>query len=544
MGSKSIIFHDEARAKMQHGIHVLAQAVIVTLGPRGRTVVLQNDVGPPRIVNSGVIVARTVSLENRFENMGIHLMREVAVRTSELAGDGTTTATVLAYSMVQEGLRYLAAGMNPIEMKMGMEKATHTVTSSLKTLAKPCNTTQEIAHVASISANNDPSIGILLANAIDKVGREGAIFIEDGSSLISQLEVVDGMQFARGYLSPHFVNNAERQSATLDDAFILVLDEKLSNMTDLLALLEEVIKVGRPLLLITEDIDSDPLAALVINKIRGILKVCVVKAPEFGDRRKAMMKDIAILTGGVVVSDAVGLPLKKAQLTDLGRAKHIEITRENTTIVGGAGTPQTIGERVAQIKKERELSITDYERENLNARIARLSGGVAVIKVGAATDVELKERKIRLEDALHATRAAIEEGIVPGGGVALLRARDALAPMQGQSLSETAGIHLVFQAMDAPLQQIVRNAGEESSVVMHTVEASTEPAFGFNALTLSFGNLLEMGVIDPAKVTRLALQNAASIAALILTTDCMIASEPELIHKPMLMQQQHMPMDY
>ncbi|HEX5697974.1 MAG TPA: chaperonin GroEL, partial [Rhodoferax sp.] len=485
------------------------------------------DFGPPQIVNSGVLVAKSIELEDRFENMGAQLLREVAARTSEMAGDGTTTATVLAHGMIQEGLRYLAGGMNPMDLKRGIELAISTLVAELKTMSKPCATSQEIAHVAAISANNDRSIGDLLASAIDKVGREGAISIEDGSGLESVLEVVEGMQFDRGFLSPYFINNAERQSAVLEDVAILLCEGRLSSLKDLLPLLEEIVKAGRPLLVIAEDLDNDSLAALVINTIRGTLRTCAVKAPGFGDRRKAMVQDIAVLTGGTVVSDEAGMTLTKVKLSDLGRATRAEITKETTTLIGGAGNPKAIRDRIATIRKEREQASSDYDREKLDERAAKLSGGVALIKVGAATETELKERKLRVEDALHATRAAVEEGIVPGGGVALLRARRALASLNGSTLDETSGIRLVSRAVEEPLRRIVSNAGDEPSVILNRVDESPDTAFGYNAATRTYGDLLQMGVIDPAKVTRLALQNAASIASLILTTDCMIATAPK-----------------
>jgi chaperonin GroEL len=527
MPAKQLLFHDAAREKIRRGVDALAEAVKVTLGPRGRTVILEREFGPPQIVNSGVLVAKSIELEDRFENMGAQLLREVAARTSEMAGDGTTTATVLAHGMIHEGLRYLAGGMNPMDLKRGIETAIEAVVAELKRMAKPCASSQDIAHVAAISANNDRSIGELLASAIDKVGREGAISIEDGSGLMSVLEVVEGLQFDRGFLSPYFINNAERQSAVLEDVAILLCEDKLTSLNDLLPLLEEIVKAGRPLLVIAEEVDSDSLAALVINTMRGTLKTCAVKAPGFGDRRKAMVQDIAVLTGGKVVSTEVGLTLAKVKLTDLGRANRVEITQDNTTLIGGAGSAQAIQERITALRKERELASSDYDREKLDERAAKLSGGVALIKVGAATETELKERKVRVEDALHATRAAVEEGIVPGGGVALLRARRVLAHLTGNNLDETAGIQLVARALEEPLRRIVSNGGQEPSVILNRVDESTEPAFGYNAATRSYGDLLKMGVIDPAKVTRLALQNAASIASLILTTDCLIATAPK-----------------
>lgn len=527
MQAKQLIFHEAARDKIRSGVDQLAQAVRVTLGPRGRTVILEREFGAPQIVNSGVLVAKSIELEDRFENMGAQLLREVAARTSEMAGDGTTTATVLAHAMIQEGLRYLAGGMNPMDIKRGIERAIETVVGELKTMAKPCTSSQEIAHVAAISANNDRSIGDLLASAIDKVGREGAISIEDGSGLESVLEVVEGLQFDRGFLSPYFINNAERQSAVLEDVAILLCEGRLGSLKDLLPLLEEIVKEGRPLLVIAEEIDNDTLAALVINTIRGTLKTCAVKAPGFGDKRRAMVQDMAVLTGANVVSDEVGLTLSKVKMSDLGRATRVEVGKETTTLIGGAGKPSAIKERITTIRKEREASTSDYDRSQLDERAAKLSGGVALIKVGAATETELKERKVRVEDALHATRAAVEEGIVPGGGVALLRARRALRELTGSNLDETSGIQLVFRAIEEPLRRIVSNAGHEPSVVLNKIEESSDPAFGYNAASRTYGDLLQMGVIDPAKVTRLALQNAASIASLILTTDCMIAQAPK-----------------
>ena len=526
MTAKQLLFRDEARTRIRRGFDTLADAVKVTLGPRGRTVILERDFGTPQIVNSGVLVAKAVELEDRFENMGAQLLREVAARTSEQAGDGTTTATVLAHAMVNEGMRYLAGGMNPMDLKRGIEQAVEAVVAELRRIARPCETAQEITHVASISANNDLSIGELLAGAIDKVGREGAISIEDGSGLTSELEAVEGLQFDRGWLSPYFINNAERQNVVLENAAILLVDKKLSSLKELLPLLEEVVKASRPLLVIAEDIDSEALATLVINAIRGTLKVCAVKAPGFGDRRKSMLQDLAILTGGAVISDETGLTLAKATLAELGSAKRIEVDKDDTTLIGGAGSPQAIKDRIAAIRRERQEASSDYDREKLDERIAKLSGGVALIKVGAATETELKERKIRVEDALHATRAAVEEGIVPGGGVALLRARRVLTDAKGPNLDHDCGLRTVERALEEPLRRIVVNAGDEPSVVLHRVDGSDERAYGYNAATREFGDLLAMGVIDPAKVARLALQNAASIAGLILTTDCMIANAP------------------
>ena len=527
MAVKQLVFHDAARERIRRGVDALAQAVKVTLGPRGRTVILEREFGSPQIVNSGVLVAKSIELEDRFENMGAQLIREVAARTGEMAGDGTTTATVLAHSMIQEGLRYLAGGMNPVDLKRGVEQAVAAVVDELKRVAKPCDTGLEIAHVAAISANNDRSIGELLAGAIDKVGREGAISIEDGSGLASELEVVEGLQFDRGFLSPYFINNAERQAAVLEDAAILLIDKKLSSLQELLPLLEEVVKAGRPLLVIAEEVESEALATLVVNTIRGTIKSCAVKAPGFGDRRKAMLQDIGVLTGASLVSDELGLKLEKMSMTTLGRARRVEVGKETTTIIGGAGSSQAIASRIESIRGERKLATSDYDREKLDERIAKLSGGVALIKVGAATETELKERKVRVEDALHATRAAVAEGIVPGGGVTLLRARRVLKSLVCANLDQTSGVHIVARALEEPLRRIVANAGQEPSVVLNRVAASDERAFGYNAATGEYGDMLAMGVIDPVKVARLALQNAASIAALVLTIDCLIAEAPK-----------------
>jgi len=527
MAAKQLLYREAARDKIRRGIDALADAVKVTLGPRGRTVILERDYGPPQIVNSGVVVAKTIELEDRFENMGAQLLREVAARTSEMAGDGTTTATVLAHAMILEGLKYLAAGMNPMDLKRGIEQAVEAVTAELKKIAQPCASSQEIAHVAAISANNDRSIGELIARAMDKVGREGAISIEDGSGLTSELEVVEGLQFDRGWLSPYFINNPERQAAVLENAYVLLTDRKLSTVNELVPLLEAVAKAGAPLLVIADDVDADALATLVVNSLRGIVKTCAVKAPGFGDRRKAMLQDIALLTGGTLIAEELGLTLPKATITQLGRAKRIEVDKDNTTIIGGAGDAQAIRDRVAAIKKEREASTSDYDREKLDERIAKLAGGVALVKVGAATETELKERKLRVEDALHATRAAVEEGIVPGGGVALLRARRVLEGLAAPSLDQASGVRIVEHALEEPLRRIVSNAADEPSIVLHRVDKARLRSFGYNAATREYGDLLAMGVIDPAKVTRLALQNAASIAALVLTTDCMIANAPK-----------------
>lgn len=527
MTARKLLFRDEARDRIRRGVDTLADAVKVTLGPRGRTVVIDREFGAPQIVNSGVVVARSIELEDRFENMGAQLLREVASRTSEMAGDGTTTATVLAHGLVQEGLKYLAAGMNPMELKHGIEHAVELVVGELKTMAQPCANAQEIAHVAAISANNDRSIGDLVARALDKVGRDGAVSIEDGSGMASELEVVEGLQFDRGYLSSYFVNEAERQSAVLEDPVILLCDQRLSSLQDLVPLLEAVAKAGNPLLVIAEEVEADALATLVVNSIRGVIKCCAVKAPGFGDRRKAMLQDLALVTGGQVVSPELGLSLEKARLEHLGRARRAVVEKEATTIVGGAGDAVRIRDRIEALKKERKGLASDYDREQLDGRIAKLSGGVAVIKVGAATETELKERKLRVEDALHATRAAVEEGIVPGGGVALLRARKVLQGVTLATLDEDSGLKIVARALEEPLRRIVLNAAQEPATILERIDASPQHGFGYNAATREYGDLLAMGVIDPAKVTRLALQNAGSIAALILTIDCLVADAPK-----------------
>ena len=526
MTAKLLVFHDDARERLRRGVRQLAAAVGVTLGPRGRTVILERDWGGPQIVNSGVLVARAVELPDRFENLGAQLLREVAARTSEMAGDGTTTATVLVHAMIEEGQRFLAAGLNPMALKRGIERAVEAAVGELRRVARPCATSQDIAHVASISANNDRSIGALLAQAMDRVGREGAVTIEDGSGMASELSVVEGLQFDRGFLSPYFINDAERQAAVLEDCAILLHDRRLSSLKDLLPLLEEAVKAGRPLLVVAEEVDSDALATLVVNTIRGTLKTCAVKAPGFGERRHAMLQDLAVLTGAQVISDEAGLALSKAKLADLGRARRVEVDKDHTTVIGGAGSAAAIAERVSMLKRERERATGDYEREQLDARIAKLAGGVALVKVGAATETELKERKVRVEDALHATRAAVEEGIVPGGGVTLLRLRRTLAALRGEDLDEDSGIRIVQRALEEPLRRLVANAGLEPSVIVERIDAQDDPAFGFNAATGVYGDLLEMGVIDPAKVTRLALHNAASVAGLVLTIDCLIASAP------------------
>jgi chaperonin GroEL len=533
MSAKQLLFGDDARQRMRHGMDVLAEAVRVTLGPRGRTVILEREFGPPQIVNSGVVVAQSVELEDPFENMGAHLLREVASRTSKTAGDGTTTATVLAHRLICEGLRYLAAGMNPMELKRGIDTAVARVVDELKRLAQPCRSTQDVAHVATISANNDASVGDLVAQAMERVGREGAISIEDGSGLTSSLEVVEGLQFDRGYLSAYFINNAERQVVQLDEAAILMCDHRLAHAQDLVPVLEAAAQAGRPLLLVADDFDSEALATLVINSVRGVVHVCAVKAPGFGDRRKAWLQDMALLTGGRVIAEELGLSLAKVTLEQLGRARRVLVDKEHTTIVGGAGAHAAIAARVEALKQERPSLGSDFERQQLDERIARLVGGVAVIKVGAATETELKERKLRVEDALHATRAAVEEGIVPGGGVALLRARQALQGMQLPSLDQDSGLRIVERALEEPLRRIVLNAADEPAIVLHQVLASAQPNHGYNAATRAYGDLWAMGVIDPAKVARLALQNAASIAGLVLSTDCLIARAPRPAAAPL-----------
>ena len=526
MAAKDVKFHDAARAKMVIGVNILADAVKVTLGPKGRNVVLDRSYGSPTITKDGVSVAKEIELKDKFENMGAQMVKEVASKTSDVAGDGTTTATVLAQSIVQEGMKFVAAGMNPMDLKRGIDKAVIAAVEELKKISKPCTTSKEIAQVGSISANSDTVIGEKIAEAMDKVGKEGVITIEDGQGLEDELDIVEGMQFDRGYLSPYFINNQERQIAAMENPFILLHDKKVSNIRDLLPLLEQVAKAGRPLLIIAEDVDGEALATLVVNNIRGILKTVAVKAPGFGDRRKAMLEDIAILTGGTVIAEEVGLSLEKATLAELGQAKRIEVGKDTTIIIDGAGAEDAIKGRIVQINKQIEESSSDYDKEKLQERKAKLAGGVAVIKVGAATEVEMKEKKARVEDALHATRAAVEEGIVPGGGVALLRAKAAVSKLKGDNHDQDAGITIVLRAMESPLRAIVFNAGEEASVVINKVLEGTGN-YGYNAATGVYADMLEMGVVDPTKVTRTALQNAASIAGLMLTTACMVADLPE-----------------
>ncbi len=526
MAAKQVLFGDDARSKMVRGINVLANAVKVTLGPKGRNVVLERAFGGPTVTKDGVSVAKEIELKDKFENMGACMVREVASKTSDNAGDGTTTATVLAQAIVDEGMKFVAAGMNPMDLKRGIDKAVAAAIEELRLISKPTTTNKEIAQVGSISANSDAEIGTIISEAMDKVGKEGVITVEDGKSLKNELEVVEGMQFDRGYLSPYFINQPEKQAAVLDNPFILLHDKKISNIRELLPILEQVAKAARPLVIIAEDIDGEALATLVVNSIRGILKVAAVKAPGFGDRRAAMLEDIAVLTGGTVISTNIGLSLDKATLEQLGTAKKIEITKENTTIIDGAGQAEAIENRVKNIRTQIDAATSDYDREKLQERVAKLAGGVALIKVGAATEVEMKEKKARVEDALHATRAAVEEGIVAGGGVALIRAKQAIRDLKGDNDEQNAGIRIVLRAMEEPLRQIVANAGDEPSVVVNTV-ANGEGNFGYNAQTGEYGDLVEMGVLDPTKVTRTALQNAASVASLILTTDCMVADLPQ-----------------
>jgi len=527
MAAKDVKFHDAARSKMVIGVNILADAVKVTLGPKGRNVVLDRSYGAPTITKDGVSVAKEIELKDKFENMGAQMVKEVASKTSDVAGDGTTTATVLAQSIVQEGMKFVAAGMNPMDLKRGIDKAVIAAVEELKKLSKPCTTSKEIAQVGSISANSDTVIGEKIAAAMEKVGKEGVITIEDGTGLEDELDIVEGMQFDRGYLSPYFINNQDRQLALMENPFILLHDKKVSNIRDLLPVLEQVAKAGRPLLIIAEDVDGEALATLVVNNIRGILKTVAVKAPGFGDRRKAMLEDIATLTGGTVIAEEVGLSLEKATLAELGQAKRIEVGKDNTIIIDGAGKEEAIKARIGQINKQAEESTSDYDKEKLQERKAKLAGGVAVIKVGAATEVEMKEKKARVEDALHATRAAVEEGIVPGGGVALLRAKVAVAKLKGDNHDQDAGITIVLRAMESPLRAIVANAGDEPSVVVNKVLEGKSNNFGYNAATSEYGDMLVMGVVDPTKVTRVALQNAASIAGLMLTTACMVAESPE-----------------
>jgi len=526
MAAKEIRFGEDARAKMVRGVNVLANAVKATLGPKGRNVVLEKSFGAPTITKDGVSVAKEIELSDKFENMGAQMVKEVASKTSDNAGDGTTTATVLAQAFIREGMKAVAAGMNPMDLKRGIDQAVHAAVGELKKISKPSSTSKEIAQVGTISANSDANIGDLIAQAMDKVGKEGVITVEDGSGLENELDVVEGMQFDRGYLSPYFINNQQSMQAELDDPFILLHDKKISNVRDLLPVLEGVAKAGKPLLIIAEEVEGEALATLVVNTIRGIVKVCAVKAPGFGDRRKAMLEDMAILTGGTVISEEVGLQLDKATIKDLGRAKKVQVSKENTTIIDGAGDTAGIESRIKQIKAQIEETSSDYDREKLQERVAKLAGGVAVIKVGASTEIEMKEKKARVEDALHATRAAVEEGIVPGGGVALLRAKAAITGLKGANEDQNHGIQIALRAMEAPLREIVTNAGEEPSVVLNRVIEGTG-AFGYNAANGEYVDMLEAGILDPTKVTRTALQNAASIAGLMITTEAMVAELPK-----------------
>ena len=526
MTAKQVLFGNDARSRMVNGVNVLADAVKVTLGPKGRNVVLERAFGGPTITKDGVSVAKEVELKDKFENMGAQMVKEVASKTSDNAGDGTTTATVLAQAIVDEGMKYVAAGMSPMDLKRGIDKAVAAAIEQLHSLSKPTTTSKEVAQVGAISANSDHEIGDIIAEAMEKVGKEGVITVEDGKSLHNELEVVEGMQFDRGYLSPYFINNPDKQVALLENPYLLLVEKKISNIRDLLPILEQVAKSGRPLLIIAEDIEGEALATLVVNSIRGVLKTVAVKAPGFGDRRKAMLEDIAILTGGTVISSDVGLTLEKATLAELGSAKKVEVNKESTTIIDGAGKEDQIEARVKQIRAQMEETSSDYDREKFQERVAKLAGGVALIKVGAATEVEMKEKKARVEDALHATRAAVEEGVVAGGGVALIRAKQAIKEIKGDNPEQDAGIKIVLRAMEEPMRQIVRNAGDEPSVVVDRV-ANGKGNFGFNAQTGEYGDMIEMGVLDPTKVTRTALQNAASVASLILTTECMIADMPE-----------------
>jgi chaperonin GroEL len=526
MSAKDVKFHDTARARVVKGVNILADAVKVTLGPKGRNVLLERSFGAPTITKDGVSVAKEIELKDKFENMGAQIVKQVASKTADVAGDGTTTATVLAQSIVQEGMKYVASGMNPMDLKRGIDQAVSTVVEALRKQSRVISTSKEIAQVAALSANADEAIGKIIADAMEKVGKEGVITVEDGKSLDNELDVVEGMQFDRGYLSPYFINDPEKQVATLDDPLVLLHDKKISNVRDLLPVLEASAKAGKPLLIVAEDVEGEALATLVVNSMRGVLKVAAVKAPGFGDRRKAMLEDIAILTGATVVSEETGKQLEKATLEDLGSAKRVEVQKENTIIIGGAGDQARIDGRVKSIQAQIEQATSDYDREKLQERVAKLAGGVAVIKVGAATEVEMKEKKDRVDDALHATRAAVEEGIVPGGGIALLRARADVGQIKGANADQDAGIQIVLRALEAPLRAIVANAGEEPSVVVSKVlEGSGN--FGYNAATGEYGDLLQFGVVDPTKVTRTALQNAASIAGLILTTDATVAELPK-----------------
>ena len=526
MAAKEIRFGEDARAKMVRGVNVLANAVKATLGPKGRNVVLEKSFGAPTITKDGVSVAKEIELADKFENMGAQMVKEVASKTSDNAGDGTTTATVLAQALIREGSKAVAAGMNPMDLKRGIDQAVKAAVEELKKISKPTADDKAIAQVGTISANSDESIGNIIADAMKKVGKEGVITVEEGSGLENELDVVEGMQFDRGYLSPYFINNQQSMSAELDDPFILLHDKKISNVRDLLPVLEGVAKAGKPLLIVAEEVEGEALATLVVNTIRGIVKVCAVKAPGFGDRRKAMLEDMAVLTGGTVISEEVGLQLEKATIADLGRAKKVQVSKENTTIIDGAGETAGIEARIKQIKAQIEETSSDYDREKLQERVAKLAGGVAVIKVGASTEIEMKEKKARVEDALHATRAAVEEGVVPGGGVALIRAKAAIEGLKGANEDQNHGIQIALRAMEAPLREIVTNAGEEPSVIVNKVKDGSGN-FGYNAANGEFGDMVEFGILDPTKVTRTALQNASSIAGLMITTEAMVAELPK-----------------
>jgi chaperonin GroEL len=526
MAAKEVRFSDDARTRMFRGVNILANAVKATLGPKGRNAVLEKSFGAPTITKDGVSVAKEIELKDKFENMGAQMVKEVASNTSDEAGDGTTTATVLAQAIIREGLKAVASGRNPMDIKRGIDKAVIAATEELKKLSKPCKDSKAIAQVGTISANSDESIGKTIADAMEKVGKEGVITVEEGSGLQNELDVVEGMQFDRGYLSPYFINNQANQSTELEKPYVLLVDKKISNIRELLPVLEGVAKAGRPLLVVAEDVEGEALATLVVNNIRGILKVAAVKAPGFGDRRKAMLQDIAVLTGGVVISDEVGLSLEKATLNDLGEAKKIVVEKENTTLIDGHGKATDIKARVESIRQQIEEATSDYDKEKLQERVAKLSGGVAVIKVGAATEIEMKEKKARVEDALHATRAAVEEGVVPGGGVALIRAQKALDKLEGANEDQSVGIRILHRAIEEPLRQIVENAGEDAAVILNQVKGG-KGAYGYNAATGTFGDMLEAGILDPTKVTRLALQNSASVAGLLLTTEVMIAEAPK-----------------
>ncbi len=534
MAAKEVRFSDDARTRMVRGVNLLANAVKATLGPKGRNAVLEKSFGAPTITKDGVSVAKEIELKDKFENMGAQMVKEVASSTSDEAGDGTTTATLLAQAIIREGMKAVASGINPMDVKRGVDLAVTAAVEELKKLSKPCKDSKAIAQVGTISANSDEAIGKKIAEAMEKVGKEGVITVEEGSGLENELEVVEGMQFDRGYLSPYFINNAQNQTSELESPYVLLYDKKISNIREMLPLLESIAKAGKPLLVVAEDVEGEALATLVVNTIRGIVKVCAVKAPGFGDRRKEMLKDIAILTGGTVIAEEVGLSLEKATLNDLGKAKKIVADKENTTIIDGAGKPADIKGRVEQIRRQIEDATSDYDKEKLQERVAKLSGGVAVIKVGAATEIEMKEKKARLEDALHATRAAVEEGVVPGGGVAFVRVQKLLDKLTGANEDQNVGIRILSRSIEEPLRQIVQNAGEDGSVVLAKVREG-KGSFGYNAATGEYGDMIEMGILDPTKVTRLALQNAASVAGLLLTTEVMVAEAPkeEHDHAPM-----------